>query len=218
MRDHDPLRAAGSVFVRRGEAPVFGGTCFAFRYADRLLTAGHCVEGLQPEDVAVSFLGGAERFTPVGVRRHPTADLALILLAPGVRPLGVEPFAAYASIARGDDFGGIGSIAGAGELLGGRIRRVFADAEDGHRHAEMSVAARDGFSGGPLFARAAPGAVVGVMTANRKTRLALAGAGLRRRLRPRAPCGQAAGRGIALLVADVAEWLDEHVPEDPREP
>jgi hypothetical protein len=27
-----------------------------------------------------------------------------------------------------------------------------------------------------------------------------------------------AGRGIALLVGDLSEWLDEHVPEDPRQP
>ncbi len=217
MRDRDPLRAAGSVFARRGEAPAFGGTCFAFRYANRLLTAGHCVDGLEAEDIAVEFLGDSERFTAVGVVRHPTADLALIRLAAGVRPPGVRPFAAHGRIGRGEEFAGIGSVAGAAELFAGRIRRVFDDREDGHRHAEMSVAARDGFSGGPLFAPAAPDAVVGVMTANRTTRLALACASALGRLRSGSAPRPAAGRGIALLVSDLAGWLDEHVPEDAHE-
>jgi hypothetical protein len=217
MHDRDPLRAAGSVFVRRGEAPAFGGTCFAFRRANRLLTAGHCVDGLRPEAVDVEFLGGAERFTAVGLVHHPTAELALIRLAADVRPRGVEPFAAHGGIARGEDFAGIGWVAGRCELFGGRIRRVVVDREDGHRHAEMSVAARNGFSGGPLFAPGAPHAVVAVMTANRTTRLALAGAGLLGRLRPQSAPGPAAGRGIALLASDLAGWLDEHVPEDAHE-
>jgi hypothetical protein len=217
MRDRDPLRAVGSVFVRRGNTSTFGGTCFAFRHPDCVLTAGHCVEGLRREDVEVTFLGAERRSPAVDVVRHPTADLALLRLAGiGLSP-GLEPFAALEHSERGQAFAGCGSIAGAGERFEGRIRRVFADEDDGHRYAEMSVAARDGFSGGPLFSPVAPFAVVGLMTANRTSPLALARSRLLRRLRPEVRSVQSPARGIALLLDDLLEWLDEHVPEQPCE-
>jgi hypothetical protein len=218
MRDRDPLRAVGSVFVRRGDASTFAGTCFAFRHADRVLTAGHCVQGLEPDDVEVVFMGAARRFRAIGVVRHPTADLALLRLARDAPPPAAEPFAVRGRSERGQAFAGFGSVAGVCERFEGRVRRVFVDEHDGHRHAEMSIAARDGFSGGPLFSPAAPFAVVGLMTENRTTPLALARSRLVRRLRPGARSGQATGRGIALLLDDLSDWLDEHVPEDTRKP
>jgi hypothetical protein len=215
MRDRDPRRAAASVFVRRNGTFAFGGTCFAFRRANHVLTAGHCVEGLGPEDVEIAFPDAAQRATAADLVRHPTADLALVRLASGVPHEGVEPFAVHGRIARGERFAGFGSVAGTREHFAGRIRRVFSDEDDGHRYAEMSIAARDGFSGGPLFSPGPPFALVGVMTANRSTPLALALARSRalQRLQPAAR----SGHGVALLVGDLSDWLDEHAPEQQRE-
>jgi hypothetical protein len=218
MRDRDPLRAVGSVFVRRGDASAFRGTCFAFRHANRVLTAGHCVEGLQPEVIEVAFPGAAGRSIAVGVVRHPTADLALLRLAGGGLSPDHEPFALHGRGERGQAFAGCGSVAGVCERFDGRIRRVFADKDDCHRSAEMSVAARDGYSGGPLFSPAAPFAVMGLMTANRTTPLAIACSRLLRRRRSDEHSGLAAGRGIALLLDDVSAWLDEHAHDDTHEP
>jgi S1-C subfamily serine protease len=203
----DPLRAVGSVFARRGDPTGFRGTCFAFRTAGHLLTAGHCVEGLHPEDVEIAFLGSPSLHAAAEVARHPTADLAIVRLAARREPVGVEPFAALAPIARRQRFAGFGSVAGdfrtvatlGDGRIAGRLRRAFTDPEDGHRHAEMSVAARDGFSGGPLFLPAPPHAVIGLMAANRRHPLALGSA-------------RTEGRGIALLLDELSDWIDEHAP------
>jgi hypothetical protein len=223
--DSERLRAVGSVLARRDGAWRRAGSCFAVRERRHVLTAGHCVEGLLPADVEVSFVVSPERCTSVAIVRHPTADLALIRLGDGAARLPVEPFTGVGRVAEwGSEFVGFGSavhdgsLAEAGErLFAGRVRRVFSDPADGHRYADMSVAAGDGFSGGPLFAPSPPYPVVGLITGNRQSRISLlqrrisATLGLERHT-PDAPDGH----GIALLVGELAEWIDAHLPSEPR--
>ncbi|MDX6476277.1 MAG: Trypsin-like peptidase domain [Gaiellaceae bacterium] len=221
--DSERLRAVGSVLARRDGAWRRAGSCFAVRERRHVLTAGHCVEGLLPADVEVSFVVSPERCTSVAIVRHPSADLALIRLGDGAARLPVAPFTGVGRVAEwGSEFVGFGSavhdgsLAEAGErLFAGRVRRVFSDPADGHRYADMSVGAGDGFSGGPLFAPSPPYPVVGLITGNRQSRISLlqrritATLGLERRHTPD-------GHGIALLVGELAEWIDAHLPSEPR--
>jgi hypothetical protein len=207
MAAPDPLLAIGSVFdLRRARR---SGTCTAFRHAQLVLTAGHCVENLEAAEVEVEFIAVPGRRTVAEISRHPTADLALLRLAAAGGLDGVVPLTAVARVAEsGPEFVGFGSADGAAtvaeareRLFEGRIRRAFTDRADGHRHAELSVPVFDGYSGGPLVAATAPQALLGVITANRRGRFARRGNH---------------GHGIALLAGELCEWIDEHAPELPR--
>jgi hypothetical protein len=205
MAERDPLRAIGSVFdLRRARR---AGTCCAFRRPRYVLTAAHCVDELEPGEVEIEFLAAAGRHGTVEVVRHPTADLALLLLEDAALLSGVEPFTELGRVAgRGSRFAGFGSSEGAASLaearerlFAGRFRRTLTDPDDGHLYADLSVPALDGFSGGPVFAPDPPHALLALITANRRRRLTLRGD---------------AGHGIALLVGELSEWVDEQVPDE----
>jgi hypothetical protein len=209
MAGHDPLLAVGSVFdLRRARR---SGTCTAYRRARLVLTAAHCVEELDASEVEVEFIAVPGRRPAVEIVRHPSADLALIRLADGSDLQAVEPALAIERLAQtGRKFVGLGSADGAASaeaarerLFTGRVRSTFTDQADGHLYAEMSVPALDGYSGGPLFAASAPHPLLALITANRRRRLARRGS---------------LGHGIALLAAELAEWIDGHAAEQPARP
>jgi hypothetical protein len=231
----EPLRAVGTVLAAASATgPQFAGSCFALRHTNHVLTAAHCVAGEPSQDFYVSFLGGTNRYPVVEVIPHPTADLALLRLAPDLWPSGVDPFAGYASIERwGQDFAGFGSVVDGGlrssnvdareptaRLFKGHFQRVFESPKDGHLAAEMSIAASAGFSGGPIFQPNPPCLVLAVVIGNWESSITLesveteTSAGTLRET----SIQKVISYGIALPLADFGDWLDEHLPDVPRAP
>lgn len=64
------------------------GTCFAFRYAQRFLTARHCVPSWPSNSLFIAWQGRASESATVrpaiAVDRHPTADIAVVTVEPHI--------------------------------------------------------------------------------------------------------------------------------------
>jgi hypothetical protein len=176
-----PLNAAGLVYSAEGATAHVLGTCAAYRSRDAWITAAHCV----PEGVDVRLQpavgpGQSERsFTqPATVVRHPSIDLAVLLLEPS--PPSEYDDLAYKGVAEqlidGGDFLGVGfPVEGAQNapvprMFKGHFMRYFAyQAPAGgysYLAAEMSIAAPPGFSGGALALPGEPERIFGVVTTN----------------------------------------------------
>src|SRR5689334_16216666 len=80
----NPLRTVGLVRkwnpLEPGSPSPFLGSCFSYRWQNRLITAAHCVKTVDPSLIAVDptpnrgfLIGGGNE-----VEIHPTADIAII--------------------------------------------------------------------------------------------------------------------------------------------
>lgn len=76
----NPHFSTGWVVTSSDTGVRFAGTCFAFRSGTLLLTAEHCVHGLEHDEITVT--GARERLEPgyqvTRVKRHPSADVAAL--------------------------------------------------------------------------------------------------------------------------------------------
>ena len=212
------------------------GTCFAFRWQNRYITAAHCLQGIPDDEIAIES-GPARGFeSTVGpIHRHPTADVAVIEssgIAPADAP--IDPFQQIGNReGLGEEFYAFGypvdvlgpdSTVPTPRLFKGYFQRFlppYKTAYSGYTYsaAELSFACPGGLSGGPIFRTMDFSAVLGVATENLQStttldaveELSIGGAPQRR-----TEYRQVISYGTALMLADVADWIDEHVPQNPK--
>ena len=179
-----PFYSVG-VLYRIDSADVsFLGTCFAYRTKSHFLTAAHCVDGLQGEQIGITLPlidhGGFIRL--LGITPHPSADLAILETAPVVKEelapfIGVDPMAAW-----GWPVNALGYPEDAGEnpdegldptarYFSGHIQRMYTHQSKvgAYRYpaGELSFGAPAGLSGGPVFGATDHYCVLGVAAENR---------------------------------------------------
>src|SRR5438093_351475 len=164
-----------------------GGTCFAFRHRNVLLTAAHCVP--EGQDVFV-WMNTPERRTPTraDVCLHPSADLAVLrvpaldedeTVANYVLNLGPAEMRLYGDF---QSFGypveGPSDLRAVGQqptarLFKGHFQRYFVHEShtDGLKYwaGEMSIPAPAGLSGGPVCWPGDPPQLCGLVTTNLET-------------------------------------------------
>jgi len=232
----NPLRSVARLRLwERREDPTAGylGTCFSYRWQNRLVTAAHCVAGLEPSEVAVEtpWLPGF-MMTALEIHRHPTADIA-VLETGGIQVAGaeVQPFwGTVGNWSLGEKFFAYGypvDVLGPSanlptpRLFTGYFQRFMQDYEayTGYRYlaGEMSFACPAGLSGGPLFRPGAQVMVVALATENLKSATTLESFEERTKdgKSTRVEYREVISYGTALMLSNVSDWLDSYCP--PRE-
>jgi hypothetical protein len=187
------------------------------------LTAKHCVGNLEPNQIAViTPLGGLVKAAS-SVNRHPSADLAIIETGTmHVEGDEVKPFEAIASEDRlGADFYAYGypeDVLGEGDanqaerLFKGHFQRFLR--HNNHVAGEMSIPSPLGLSGGPLFRPFEPCDLLGMAIGNKSSYTTPDSAEVEMSpgLRVEKHVRRMVEYGIALMLADVADWIHESMP------
>lgn len=225
--DFNPLLAVGLVFSRGDEGRVLG-SCFAFRDRGHFLTAHHCIREVQPSNLGILLPRHNERYLRVAdIQLHPSADLA-VLRTDDHEPPEVAPFwNTVTNWALGEEFFAYGypadplgpiPMAPTSRLFKGHYQRFFDHISFmGFRYlaGEMSIAAPAGLSGGPLFRPRAPRVVTALATENMSSELVVgsveettvSGTPSRTVIRQ-----NVVSYGVAVMLSEVADWLDANVP------
>jgi len=228
-----PAEAREQIAERGVWKPRFLGSCFAFRHSNTFLTAAHCVEGIRPEDLIVECPRARTDYKAESIDAHPSADIALVRLdekvwAEGMAPMpGITPDPAW-----GEDFVAFGfpeDVLGEDpsqpvpRVFKGYVQRVFPyDGPSRYRYraAELNIPCPAGLSGGPLFSTVISGQVMGLVTENRESATAVGRIeeAISERERITRIERNVIHYGVALVLADVAEWVDELIPAVGRFP
>ena len=217
----DATEGAGLLIHWDGQLPprpTFLGSCFAFGDERTYLTAGHCL----PDDeqaaahVYVMRPGRGGMRQVLDVRRHPSADLAVLRVNPIAG--ADEPF--WTSIGpckAGDDFIAFGfpedtinGIAGmpTARVFKGNVQRLFnLENSGGVLAAEMSVPAPAGLSGGVVVDRAEPSKTspIALVLSNRESEIYVA------RYENGELIRAVTRYGTALVLEPLADWILESV-------
>jgi hypothetical protein len=227
------IQAATCFLVERrdGRPPRLLGTCFAYRHSHILLTAAHCVKGLDAESLGFAIPTGEkndEGLSIAEVHCHPEADIAVLRL-PILRPLRILAyFWDYETAAGwGDEFVAIGYPADSslehGERPTPRMFRGFIQRYFHHQSyngfkclaAELSIGAPGGLSGGPVCWTRDQSKVIGVVAENLESSTFVEkveevredGGVVRYETR------NMINYALAVALHDVAEWLDEVIED-----
>jgi hypothetical protein len=194
--------------------PSFLGSCFAFGDERTYLTAAHCMPDGDEEraDVHVMRPGRGGMRQVLNVRRHPSADLAVLQVNPIAG--AEEPFwTSVAPCQAGDDFVAFGfpedtinGIAGTptARVFKGNIQRLFnLENSGGVLGAEMSIPAPAGLSGGVVAERGEPSETrpFGLVLSNRESEIYVA------RYEDREVIRAITRYGTALVLEPLSEWL-----------
>lgn len=205
------------------------GTCFPFRRATHFLTAAHCVEGVEPEDVSVLGMFMRELHPARLIVRHPTADVALVVFDQIKSPYAnlvtaFRDFDRQAGV--GSDFIAFGypqSYLGENpeaptiRLHKGHIQR-FIDYKSfaGYSYwaAELSIFPLKGLSGGPVYRSDVSGLVFGVVAESMSSAVASEKI---EEFRDETGTYTTINRelihyGVAVMLDRLEVWLNEHVP------
>lgn len=224
----NPLISVGALFHMREERASFLGTCFPFRDENHFLTAAHCVGQLTAREIAIGIPVNLDA-GPVEVSeilRHPCADIA-VLRTPKVAEGAVTPFWNYVgNYTYGEEFMSFGypeDIFGpdarhpTARLFRGHIQRILDHQSHlGYKYVagELNIGCPAGLSGGPVFRPGAPVMLIGIVTENLESMTMLHsveeiqkdGSLTRERFH------NVISYGVALLLDQVAEWLESMVP------
>lgn len=233
----NPLEATGYLFRMVGEVgdspmPKFTplGSCFAFRDSRYFLTASHCLRGVPDAEVAVytGFTGmliGSLIKRARAVVCHPSADVALLEVRADHQ---LVPFWHVAeNLTLGEEFMAYGfpedtfgehERAIAYRFFRGHFQRFMPYRSPvtgfSYEAIELNVATPGGLSGAPLFRPNDHSAVAGIVTENLQSRTGLDSwtqvvePGHTRVIESY----QLISYGVALRLAQVTDWLDQHTP------
>jgi hypothetical protein len=222
--DYDPSQPTG-LLTLQSEAGTLEplGTCFAFRHRCCLLTAAHCLPS-SPRGVGVAY-GGANAPRPViGIERHPTADLALVRLAPRAEDSPLV-FTGLDSHSVGEEICALGfpvNDPGEQDLTTPRFFRGYTHrtmrftsplTRQTYLAGELSFSPPRGLSGAALYRHHRFPLVQGLVTEHHESYTETTPHEEQRsvidNVETRIVYRRVVGFGIALLLADVAAWLDE---------
>jgi hypothetical protein len=230
LNPHNPTHGVGLVY--RGQPPddQYLGTCFALRRPTHFLTAAHCIADFLEKDLFVmtQHWGGQKEGGVERIVRHPTADIALLVVSKGLVP--VKPFFGYGDTAWGKDVVAYGfpiDILGANpgiptpRIFKGHLQTFMQHKSVNGAHeyaaAELSFPCPAGLSGGPLFIEGVGNDLIGMVTENRESTTYLdtieedrRDGALTRKLYQRV-----ISYGVALLFEDVMPWLTANIDKDP---
>jgi hypothetical protein len=224
MGGFNALRAVG-MLVRFCSEPGFLGSCFAFREARSVLTAAHCLEGVAKADVHV-WLPDRGYARSVEAIRHPSADIAIVKLAPDDAK-GIDPFRSTfgRGLPLGDDFLAYGYAV---DVLGAEVARPTARLFKGHYQrffehtshmgyayvaGELSIPSPRGLSGGPLFSPRTHDFVAAMAAENIESTTTqeavehVLEGGERRSIHYQ----RVVSYGVAVMLSEVEDWLDDHL-------
>jgi hypothetical protein len=175
-----PFHSIGLLFRLSGDQdPVFLGTCFAYRTKRTFLTVAHCVGRLQALElrVVLPITDHADFIEVTGLAVHPTADLAVLTVAP-IASDELLPFAGREqTLTWGDDAHAVGfpeeseghGVVPTARYHSGNIQRFFTHRSSlgyVYRAGELSFGAAAGLSGGPVFPPEHLDKVIGVVAEN----------------------------------------------------
>lgn len=218
-------RAVGLLMQTGKSVPNFLGSVMAYRDETHFLTAAHCVGQLESSQLSVTLTLGATRVISVqSVIRHPTADLAILVT--GSSGLS-HPFRNYRKRPEvGEEFVAFGypenvfaveAREPTARLFRGHYQRFYRhESYLGYAYeaAELSIPAPAGLSGGPVFLETSMDEVVGIVTENLESTTVLESVeeiqapGKERREVFR----KVITYGVAVVLRDVGDWLDHHIP------
>jgi hypothetical protein len=236
----NPLRAVGR--LRRwgqgnaAELPYLG-TCFAYRWQNRFLTAAHNIAGLNMDEIAVETVRGLIQ-TATGLRFHPEADVAVIEFGSlQIKGAETEPFWTTANdwtlgediMAYGfpvDVLGKIGEIEPKPRLFKGYFQRFMPEHSTYTQYkylaGEINFGCPFGLSGGPVFRPNAHEIVLGIATENLQSITSLQAyheeiiAG---RTIKEVEYREIISYGTVLMLSGISDWLEEWCPaHDNRRP
>lgn len=229
MAEFNPLEATGLVISVRDHLDSYEGTCFAFRQPHVVLTASHCIP-VDASEIWVDFPMQRARRVAVDIIPHPSADVSIVVTSRPHDDDGMGyPSGAFwncvGNVSLGEEFMAYGfptegpyeeAQSPTPRLFVGHYQRFlrFDGLRGSYFAGEMSIPAPAGLSGGPVFRRGAPPMVTGLVTTNLETYSILDSteevdtSGVRTRCESR----QVIRYGLAAILSDVEQWLDEHVP------
>lgn len=228
-----PTDATGVLeFVNDSDStPVPLGSCAAFRQDRFVLTAAHCVAARSAAQMRVVFPGRKESRDVVGVVAHPTADVAVVETEPREddvaegRPMrafwdlvddyGIgEEFIAYGFPVEGPK-PEISSLVTPRVFRGHYQRFLYYQSPLGYQFlaGELNIPAPGGLSGGPIFREGAFHLLTGIVVENLESYATLDSVeDVSGPERVRIEHHRIISYGIALMLDEVGEWLDEVVP------
>lgn len=234
MPPFNPVAAVGMV-TRASRGHAVTGTCTAFRRPDYALTAAHCVEGAEAEDLRVFYLGrGGEMRTVEALTTHEVADLCVVKLAQApnddLSGQSLEAFwGSVSNLALGEEFMTYGFPIEEAESLGPMVAARSARLVRGYYQrflefgtgggyqflaGEMSVPAISGMSGSPLFRPGAFPMLTGIVVASLESRVETYSVtevkdGLDTYVEK---MSRITTNGIALILHPLEEWLQAMIP------
>ncbi len=225
---YDPAEPTALLTMDRGDGDLEAlGTCFAFRQRSCLLTAAHCLPETGHRGVGVAFDDTRPPRPAVVVVRHPTADVALVRVAPHA----TDPpfvFTGLDGHPVGDEVCVLGFPAkdpGEQALTTPRFFRGYFHrtmrftspvTRQAYLAAELNFSTPRGLSGAAVYRRHRFPLVQGLVTEHHESytettrheeETTISGT-----VEIRTIYRRVVGYGIALLLSDVAEWLDKVVP------
>jgi hypothetical protein len=206
---------------------AFLGTCFSFRHPTYFLTAAHCIGNLPSDEVAILSPNTDYVRSAKEVKKHPSADIAIIELSPVENDI-TEPFwncvsnygLAEEFIAFGfpeDIFGEDARIPTARVFKGYFQRFINYRSRFGYTYkaGELNIPCPGGLSGGPLFRPGAFVMLLGLVTENLESTTFLHsveeiqkdGKILREHYQ------NVINYGVCLMLDGIKEWLDANIPQ-----
>ena len=230
MRNLHTIANCGALF--HASTGSFLGSSFVFRYPNRLLTAAHCIGEANPAALRVSIYATGQQVYPVRlIHLHPKADVA-VLEIDGVdeAAIGWPVYSLFDDRSFGIEVMSCGfpedvtldQSTLAGRVFRGHVQRFMGwKSHLGYDYfaAELSFRCPGGLSGGPLVNPEFPGRLYGLITEDIQT------SNILNSIEEVHEDGKVyrehyqnfINYGIAVWLPDIADWLDDVVPQISQE-
>lgn len=226
MKNMNPAVNTGILLDSKNNS--FLGSCFIFRYPDKVITAYHCIKSKKIEDITLIFPGSNPKkiYSVKSINAHPTADLA-VLDVPNIneneitwphcnifddKTLGLEI----------TTFGYPQSYSGSQPIPTPRVFKGYIQRFLNHNSylgfnylaAELNFGCPGGLSGSPIFNSLHIGRLYGIITENFKSTTELDSVieidenGNSKK----ESYHNIINYGLALWLPEVEDWINNFVP------